>query len=103
MKKLNLGENSTLWYKVSKDEYNRYSSNDKSYHKETTREQASETIEYDKSTYYREVTDNNERNFLVQYGIYKLLGKISKIATFFLVLTILSIVAALVVLLFRIF
>lgn len=88
MKDIQLNENNDLLIEISKKDYISIDDKEKTY------------IRYandnpnDFHYYYKKITDENEKNFLLNYGIYETLIKIKNIGLFFVILTIINIIAS---------
>ena len=90
MKDIQLNENNDMLIEISKKEYESVDDKDKTY------------VRYandnpnDFHYYYKKISDESEKNFLLNYGIYETLIKIKNIGLFFVILTIISIVASII-------
>lgn len=81
MKNILLTSDNNLSYEITKEEYEK--SENKDNYEICQDEQG-------RDYYYKIITDKEEKETILQYHSYKLLNKISKIATFFLVITIIA-------------
>jgi len=88
MRNIILDENNNLMQEIFKDEYDK------------TIDKSKVTIKYnndnpnDFATYYKSLTDNEDKIVTLNYAIYELLKKIKNIGVFFVLLTLANIVAS---------
>ena len=90
MKDLQLSENNDLLIEISKKEYDAIED------KENTSIRYANDNPNDFHYYYKKITNSDEKNFLLKYGIYETLLKIKNIGVFFVILTIIGIVVSIV-------
>lgn len=85
MKNISLSSDNNLTYEVTKEEYEKSENKDNYEIRQD---------EQGRDYYYKIVTDKKEKDTILQYHSYRLLSKISKIATFFLVITVIALFIA---------
>lgn len=89
MKNIQLGENNEILIEINQNEY------DKLEDKESIKKE-SISNSLNGTYYYKKITDENEKNFLLNFAIYELLSKIKNIELFFVILTIINIIATII-------
>lgn len=87
MKNIQLGENNELLVELNKDEY------DKSENKEAIKTE-SISNSANGTYYYKTITDDQEKNTILNFAIYELLIKIKNIGLFFVILTIINLIVS---------
>ena len=87
MKNIQLGENNEILIEIDQNEY------DKLEDKESIKKE-SISNSLNGTYYYKKITDENEKNFLLNFAIYELLSKIKNIGLFFVILTIINIIVS---------
>ena len=90
MKQLSLDENNDLLQEITKKEYEKINNKEKTYKKKST-----DTLQ-EYIYYYKKYTDDQEKNTILNFAIYELLIKIKNIGLFFVILTIISIIASII-------
>lgn len=90
MKPLSIGKNNELLQEITKKEYFKINDKDKTY-----KEKSTDTLQ-EYTCYYKKYTDEQEKNFILNFAIYELLKKIKNIGVFFVILTIVSIVVSII-------
>jgi len=90
MKDIQLNENNDMLIEISKKEYKSIDDKDKTY------------VRYandnpnDFHYYYKKISDESEKNFILNFAIYELLKKIKNIGLFFVILTIINIIISII-------
>ena len=85
VKNISLTPDNNLTYEVTKGEYEKSENKDNYEIRQD---------EQGHNYYYKIITNKEEKDTILQYHSYKLLSKISKIATFFLVITVIALFIA---------
>lgn len=88
MKNIQMTSTGDLYYQVSENEYNA-SENKEQFHTEMLESNQGST-----SFHYKTITDEKEKNTILNYEIYELLKKIKNIGLFFVILTIINLIAS---------
>ena len=87
MKNIQLGQNNEILIEIDQNEYDK-STNKEFIKKESISNSANGTY------YYKTITDEQEKNTIINYKIYETLIKIKNIGLFFVILTIINIIAS---------
>lgn len=90
MKNIQMTSTGDLYYQVSENEYNT-SENKEQFHTEML-----EGNQGSASFHYKTITDEKEKNTILNYEIYELLKKIKNIGLFFVILFIVNIIASII-------
>lgn len=89
MKNIQLGESNEILIEIDKNEY------DKSENKEAIKTE-SVSNSANGTYYYKTITDDQEKNIILNFAIYELLIKIKNIGLFFVILTIINIIVSII-------
>lgn len=90
MKNIQLGQNNEFLVELTRDEY------DKLTDKETIKTESISNSN-NGTYYYKTITDEQEKNTIINYKIYETLIKIKNIGLFFVILTILNIIISIII------
>lgn len=90
MKPLSIGKNNELLQEITEKEYFKINDKDKTYKGKST-----DTLQ-EYTCYYKKYTDEQEKNFILNFAIYELLKKIKNIGVFFILLIIANVITSII-------
>ena len=90
MKPLSISENNDLLQEITKKEYFKINDKDKTYKRKST-----DTFQ-EYTYYYKKYSDEQEKNFILNFAIYELLKKVKNIGIFFVLLIIANIIVSII-------